>query len=124
VAIFCSLTATKTCQPDGTWGACHEEPGRTNTSVLLGDAGVAGLFTDAGTLAFLDGGIPGLAAVPASLGPLLGDAGLALGDAGLSALLTNGPCRTVYHGCEPLLGQRETFAGDCSKAFTCQRPPQ
>lgn len=27
VGIICSLTATKTCLPDGTWSTCHEEAG-------------------------------------------------------------------------------------------------
>ena len=29
VGIVCSLTATKTCQPDGTWSVCHEDTGVT-----------------------------------------------------------------------------------------------
>jgi hypothetical protein len=27
VGIICSLTATKTCMPDGSWSTCHEEAG-------------------------------------------------------------------------------------------------
>jgi hypothetical protein len=46
VSIFCNLTATKTCQPDGTWGPCHESPGGGIPDVanVLGDAGVGGLL--------------------------------------------------------------------------------
>ena len=124
VSIFCSLSATKTCQPDGTWGACHEEPGRTSTTVLLGDGGIEGLL-DGGLLS-PDGGLTGLVSIPASVLPLLGDAGQLLGDAGaaVNTLIANGPCRTTFHGCESLLGQKEIFVGDCSKSFTCQHAPQ
>lgn len=124
VSIFCSLSATKTCQPDGTWGPCHEAPGVTNpVAAALGDAGLTALFADGGLpqLPAADGGVG--VALP-SLGPLLGDAGVGvlLGDAGVT-LIGSGLCRSIFFGCASI-GQREQWGGDCSKAFTCQRPPQ
>lgn len=111
VSIFCSLTATKTCQPDGTWGRCTEAPGGVNLGTLL-DGSVPGLFGDAGVPnLFGDGGV-----VPTLLPE-------AFADAGIGAIVDNGVCRHWFHGCEAWL-PKEIWVGDCSQQFTCKHAPQ
>ncbi|HKP62960.1 MAG TPA: hypothetical protein VJV78_39765 [Polyangiales bacterium] len=116
VSIFCSLTASKSCQPDGTWGRCTEAPGAPNLGpALFGDGGFVGLLGDAGLGGLLaDAGVGGLA----------GDAGANwLSDAG-AFVLDTGQCRHWFFGCLSPLGIPERWTGDCSQQFTCKRAPQ
>jgi hypothetical protein len=104
VGLFCSITASKTCQPDGTWGPCREtgSPGVISIGGLLGDSGLGGLAA----AAFCPGD-SGL--VPISSPGLPGDTA----------------CRNVYHGCCPSSesAYEGMYTGDCSSKFTCGHPP-
>jgi hypothetical protein len=107
VSVFCSLTAQKTCQPDGTWSPCRETSANP-ASALLADGGLNAL-----------------------LGSLTGDGGLATlirsvsvdGGVAVPAFSIDGKCRSLYHGCAATVFPSEQFAGDCSAAFACGHPP-
>jgi hypothetical protein len=113
VSIFCSFTAEKTCQPDGTWAPCRETSPNAATA-LLADGGLNAILAQIGP----DGGLA------ASLRSITGDAGL---DSGLRvaapAFSIDGKCRSMYHGCDTSIFPGEQFAGDCSAAFACGHPP-
>jgi hypothetical protein len=95
--LFCSLTAQKTCMPDGTWGPCREAVGGIG-NVLAPDGGVAGLLGAA-----------------ASIVQPVNDAGVPINGPG--------PCRSMFHGCADMGILSEVFTGDCSQAFPCGHAP-
>jgi hypothetical protein len=96
--LFCSLTAQKTCGPDGTWGPCREGGVGNVVGVLAPDGGVAGLLGAA-----------------ASIVQPLDDAGVPLNG--------TGPCRSMFHGCGELGVLNEVFTGDCRQQFKCGHAP-
>ena len=114
VSIFCSLTAQKTCLPDGTWAPCRETSPNAATA-LLADGGLNAFLGQLGP----DGGLG------AALSAITGDGGLDSGPNGLTAgvFSFDGKCRNVFHGCSASFFQSEQYAGDCSAAFTCGHAP-
>jgi hypothetical protein len=97
--LFCSLTAQKSCMPDGSWGPCREAVG-----------GIGNVLAP-------DGGIAGLLGAAASIVQPVDDAGVPIN--------STGPCRSMFHGCGGMGILDEVFTGDCSQAFTCgHRPPR
>jgi hypothetical protein len=98
VSLFCTLTASKTCQPDGTWGPCRETSGLNLGGLLGGDAGL-GQVVSAGVSVACDA---------LTTDPL--------------ALVTAGACRNVYHGCCSSRPEG-IFSGDCGSLYTCGHVP-
>jgi hypothetical protein len=111
VSVFCSLTAQKTCQPDGTWSPCRET-GANPATVVFADGGLNALLSS----------LTGDGGLISTLGSVLGDAGV-ISPVTPPVFTIDGKCRSLYHGCATGVFPGEQFAGDCSTAFVCGHAP-